>query len=181
MVDQGLQYDMMVERALRGVLREALGYAAEHGLPGAHHFYIAFRTGHAGVELPDPLRERYPSEMTIILEHQFWDLEVGDEAFAVTLSFSDEPYRVSIPFDAVVAFADPSVRFDLQFDGGPEEGEQERGPPAEVRTLPVGKAAVGKAATAKSPRKDTAAATEDADGQAGGAEKIITLDSFRKR
>src|SRR3546814_1932573 len=90
--------------------------SSDLGLPGSHHFYITFRTDHLDSEIPDALREHYPGEMTIVLQHQFWGLEVGDEQFCVTLSFADVPHRLVVPFAAVTAFADPSVRFGLQFD-----------------------------------------------------------------
>src|SRR3546814_10129627 len=116
MGSDGLRYDRMVEDALRSVVRRSLIHIAQHGLPGSHHFYITFRTDHLDSEIPDALRERYPGEMTIVLQHQFWGLEVGDEQFCVTLSFADVPHRLVVPFAAVTAFADPSVRFGLQFD-----------------------------------------------------------------
>ena len=196
MVDGSLQYEAMVERALRGVMREALAFAAERGMPGEHHFYITFRTEHPGVAIPDYLRERYPSEMTIVLEHRFWSLEVGDEIFGVTLSFADVPERLTVPYEAVTAFFDPSVRFGLQFDGGkaaasdkPEEVRM-----AEIATLPVGQAArkansgEDKAAkTAAGPVPGAAEPASNADAKpaaAGSAEdgpdKIVTLDKFRK-
>ena len=116
MSKDGFRYERMVEEALRGVVREALSQVAEDGLPGEHHFYITFRTDHPGVEVPDHLRKRYPGEMTIVLEHQFWDLKTGDNGFEVTLSFSNVPSQLVVPFKAVTAFADPSVRFGLQFE-----------------------------------------------------------------
>ena len=115
----------MVENALRDVVRQALRLAADQGLPGNHHFYITFRTDHPGSELADHLVERYPGEMTIVLQHQFWGLQVHNELFEVTLSFNDKPERLRIPFDAVVAFADPSVRFGLQFESGEESADGE--------------------------------------------------------
>jgi len=120
MTDQDLRYDRMVENALRDVVRQALRLAADQGLPGNHHFYITFRTDHPGSALADHLVERYPGEMTIVLQHQFWGLQVHDDLFEVTLSFNDKPERLRIPFEAVVAFADPSVRFGLQFEAGDE-------------------------------------------------------------
>src|SRR5579862_1421179 len=108
----------MMERAIRGVVREALAVAASKGLPGAHHFYITFRTDTPGVALPDHLLAKYPGEMTVVLEHQFWDLEVTEEAFSVTLSFGSKPARLTIPFAAITTFADPSVQFGLQFKQG---------------------------------------------------------------
>src|SRR3954471_3401316 len=120
------QYDKMVERALRGVVRDALQRAAEEGLRGAHHFYIGFSTEMPGVAVPDYLRGKYPGEMTIVLQHQYWDLEVGQESFSVTLSFQKQLERLTVPFAAVRSFADPSVNFALEF-APPERGEA---PPA---------------------------------------------------
>ncbi len=185
--DEGLKYDVMVERALRGVLRDALGLVAERGLPGAHHFYITFRTDHAGVEIPDRLRERYPSEMTIVLEKQFWGLEVGQESFAVTLSFADLPERLTVPFESVIAFADPSVRFGLQFDSGGGEGGEEDKPSAEVTMLPVEAAEPGgekdaparPSARSKAPK--AAGANESSGDAAADEAEIVPLDTFRKK
>lgn len=115
MTEDLLQYDRLVERALKNVVREALLHVSRHGLPGAHHLYVTFRTDHPGVVIPDVLRERYPVEMTIVLQYQFWDLIVGEEGFEVTLSFNDRHQRLVVPFSAVNAFADPSVNFALQF------------------------------------------------------------------
>jgi hypothetical protein len=108
----------MVEAALRGVVREALARATASGLPGTHHFYITFKTKFPGLKLSDTLLAQYPEEMTIVLEHQFWDLEVEEERFAVTLSFQGKPERLSVPFDAITSFTDPSVKFGLQFQPG---------------------------------------------------------------
>lgn len=160
MPEDALRYDCMVEEALRTVVGRALRHAAEHGLPGEHHFYITFRTNHAGVEVPDSLKERYPNEMTIVLQHQFWDLEVRDDSFSVTLSFADVLHALTVPFAAVAAFADPSVRFGLQFDvNGAEPG-----------------GAVEPAQASEPSPEGTAeeAAEED-------AEKVVTLDAFRKK
>ena len=115
MGDNGLRYDVMVEAALRSVMRDALTHAIEHGLPGAHHFYLSFRTGHPGVQIDQSLKARFPEEMTIVLQHQFWDLSVDEDGFAVSLSFSNTRQRLIVPFAAVTAFNDPSVNFGLQF------------------------------------------------------------------
>ncbi|HLY54361.1 MAG TPA: ClpXP protease specificity-enhancing factor SspB [Stellaceae bacterium] len=115
MAKPALRYDKMVETALRGVAKEALAVAAQRGLPGAHHFYVTFRTDHPGVEMPDFLRAQYPTDMTIVLQHQFWGLEVDDAKFAVTLSFHSQAQRLTVPLAALVAFEDPSVRFRLEF------------------------------------------------------------------
>jgi uncharacterized protein len=153
------QYEKMVTTALRGVAREALLQAARDGLRGGHHFYISFRTGACDVVLPPQLLTKYPEEMTIVLQHQFWGLEVGETAFSVTLSFSSRMERLTIPFAAITTFADPSVKFGLQFElpaAAPPEPAPADGPAA----LP--------------------AAAESLEGTRPPAE-IVTLDRFRKR
>ena len=108
MADDEFQYDRMVEEALRSVVGKALIQVVERGLPGEHHLYITFRSDHPDVVMPDHLRARYPSEMTIVLQYQFWGLEIGPDAFGITLSFANVPERLTVPFEALVAFADPS-------------------------------------------------------------------------
>jgi hypothetical protein len=115
MSEKVFKYDMMVEEALRGVVNKALQHAAIHGLPNGHHFYITFKTGRNDVDIPVFLKERYPDEMTIVLEHQFWDLKIHEREFEVALSFNDKRERLLIPFNAITAFSDPSVKFGLQF------------------------------------------------------------------
>lgn len=190
-----LRYDRMVEDALLSVVHRSLTYASEKGLPGEHHFYITFRTDHPGVDIPNHLRERYPGEMTIILQYQFWDLEVGDDIFSVTLSFSDVPEKLTIPFDAVAAFADPSVRFGLQFDVGDNADENEaKSSDAAVVTddsaversfadhesqdnsSGSGK---GQETPEESGAKDVA--PEDADAASDASGNVVTLDTFRKK
>jgi len=130
-----LRYDKMVEQALRGVVRQAVEEVVKDGLPGEHHFYITFMTDFPGVEIPDYLRDRYPGEMTIVLQYQFYDLSVDSERMKVTLSFNNIPERLSIPLAAITIFADPSVNFALQFqplgdDSGPDfepEDEDDEG------------------------------------------------------
>ena len=129
-----LRYDKMVEAALRGVVREALARTAANGLPGAHHFYITFKTGFDGVEMPASLRAQHPDDMTVVLEHQFWDLNVEEERFGVTLSFAGKPERLVIPFEAILSFADPAVKFGLQFQQVAAANEQADGEPAEIET-----------------------------------------------
>ncbi|GAB3120513.1 ClpXP protease specificity-enhancing factor SspB [Novispirillum itersonii subsp. nipponicum] len=114
----GIQYEMLVERALRGVLRDALRLVVASGLPGQHHFYITFRTTHADVAIPPRLRAQYPEEMTIVLQHQYWNLEVHEDWFSVELSFQGKAERLVVPFEAVTGFADPHAQFGLQFQGG---------------------------------------------------------------
>jgi uncharacterized protein len=168
-----MRYDKMVEAALRGVVREALAGAAKQGLPGNHHFYITFKTRFPGVGIADHLAARYPDEMTIVLEHQFWDLGVEDARFSVTLSFSNKPERLTIPFAAVTAFADPSVKFGLQF--------QETEAPAEV-TDAKKDAPKLRLAEARTNEANLPATTEPGkaeDKKPGG--EVVTLDQFRKK
>jgi len=110
-----LRYDRWIEDALKSVVRKALTYCQENGLPGDHHFYITFATDHPDVIMPDSLRDQYPEEITIVIEHEYWDLEVTQEYFDVVLSFSEVKTPIHVPFEAVTGFADPSVKFGLQF------------------------------------------------------------------
>jgi hypothetical protein len=185
--DEGLDYNVMAQRALRGVLRDALSLVSERGLPGAHHFYITFRTDHPGAEVPARLRARYPKEMTIVLQNQFWGLEVEEERFAVTLSFNDLPERVSVPFQSVIAFADPSVPFGLQFDDLGKGGDDADKPAGEVQALPERKRGWGRKSSAEARPKagkeadtGTAETPPAGDGDAGQAE-VVPLDTFRKK
>jgi uncharacterized protein len=111
-----IRYDLLVQQALRGVVRNVLAEAARNGLQGDHHFFITFKTNAPGLRLSNRMRERYPDEMTIILQHQFWDLAVTDHAFEVGLSFNKAPERLLVPFDSITSFVDPSVQFGLKFD-----------------------------------------------------------------
>ncbi len=160
-----LRYDKMVEDALRGVLREALNASLE-GLPGDHHFYITFRTRHPGVDVADSIRARYPDEMTIVLQHQYWGLEVTPDWFEVTLSFNRMNQRLHIPFAAVTAFADPSAKFGLQFQADTSIEVELPGGPGESQST-------GKADAAGAAEPPTEA------GEAGA--QVITLDAFRKK
>lgn len=175
MAEQHFHYDEMVQDALLGVVRKVLEDTARDGLPGSHHFYIAFQTGHPGVSIPDHLRERYQDEMTIVLQNQFWDLKVGDDYFEVGLSFNSKPAMLRIPFDAVTGFLDPSVEFGLQFqreDGEEEvsEGESPDGAPAE-------------SAAEDSPSDQASDQDGAPDGSTDGDDEanVVTLDAFRKK
>ena len=180
MSDDGLKYDRMVEDALRGVLKTALEQAAEQGLPGNHHFYITFRTTHSDVVIPDVLRARFPSEMTIVLQYQFWGLEVGPDAFAVTLSFSDVPERLTVPFEAVTAFADPSVRFGLQFDAGRRGAGEGEDPVLHGAAAEPGTSAAN-TAHGDAPAETAQEPTEPEPAPAAPGAKVVTLDAFRKK
>ena len=160
-------YPRMVQTALRNVMREALTRAASEGLPGDHHFYVTFLTRAPGAMVPKYLLTKYPDEMTIVLQHQFRALEVGENAFSVSLSFSNRLERLTVPFAAVTTFADPSVNFGLQFETPVAKS-------AEVAALPAQSAAPESAAEAES------AAPKSAEPERPAAE-IVTLDRFRKR
>ena len=163
-----MNYDRLVEHALRGVVREALRRTQKEGLAGSHQFYVSFRTSHPGVQLADHLRAEYPEEMTIVLQHQFWGLEVGDDAFEVNLSFHGCPEKLSVPFAAVTAFADPSVEFGLQFKG-------QDAAPAESRPEQEDKGEAG-------PRSASETRAQEAAGGGGedeAGDKVVTLDAFR--
>lgn len=129
-----IDYPALLQEALRGVVRRVLEQVSEHGLPGEHHLYIGFRTSHPGVEVPRFLRQQFPEEVTIVLQHQYWGLNVTPESFSVFLSFGGTKQRLEVPFEALTAFADPSADFGLRFDGSPEPaGEAE----AETATEPA--------------------------------------------
>ena len=166
-----LDYNLLVENALRGAVREALKRAAEFGLPGNHHFYVTFRTDQPGVEIPPYLRERYPDEMTIVLQHQFWGLEPGEDRFQVTLSFNKVPERLVVPYAALTAFADPSVQFGLQFRVQPSAESLARGAAlAEARTE-----------AADEPADAEAAGEKPAETAKPTTGEVVALDAFRKK
>ena len=139
-----IDYSAILQEALRDAVRRVLEQVAEHGLPGEHHFYIGFQTDFPGVEVPRFLRERYPDEMQIILQHQFWGLEVTPEAFSVVLSFGGSHERLTVPFGALTAFADPSADFGLRFgasaaeEPSAHESEAEAEPPSAGPQRPRG-------------------------------------------
>ncbi|WP_171125140.1 MULTISPECIES: SspB family protein [unclassified Ruegeria] len=122
-MSQDIDYGNLMHTAMRGLIKTVLTEVSERGLPGAHHFFITFDTGHEGVELADWLRERYPDEMTIVMQHWFENLEVGDNGFAITLNFGDAPEPLYIPYASIKTFVDPSVEFGLRFES-PEDDEE---------------------------------------------------------
>ncbi len=150
-----MRYDTLARDALRGVVRAALQKVATSGLPGAHHFYITFKTQAAGVNIDSALLEKYPSDMTIVLEHQFWDLEVGETDFEVTLKFDGIPKYISVPFSAITQFHDPSVGFRLRFEPLHDTSHDHAGARGEAEPV------------------DAHAVTE------GG--EVVSLDAFRKK
>ena len=167
-----IRYDVLAQEAMRGVLRRVMTDAAKQGLPGDHHFYITFLTQAPGVKLSPRLTTQYPQEMTIILQHQFWDLVVTDERFEVGLSFGGVPERLIVPFDAIKSFLDPSVQFGLQFNIGEAASEPTERDKADAST------ALAPAAAAAQP-----AAEAGADGEAKPSEgaEVVRLDRFRKK
>ncbi|HEY0282066.1 MAG TPA: ClpXP protease specificity-enhancing factor SspB [Rhizomicrobium sp.] len=165
-------YQALTDAALRGVVRDALRRIEKQGLIGSHHFYLTFKTHFPGVEIPGFLREQYPEEMTIILQHQFWGLKVKDEQFEVALTFRKLPATLVIPFAALTAFFDPGVQFGLQFKG--MEGEAKAGGPAQVS--PPQPAAEQNHTEPEEP----APAVEAPEKPAAPAE-VVSLDSFRKK
>lgn len=160
-----IRYDVLARDALRGVLRQVLKDAAANGLPGDHHFYITFLSTAEGVKLSPRLLSQYPVEMTVILQHQFWDLTVTDDRFEVGLSFNGIPERLVIPFSSIKSFFDPSVQFGLQFETGDEAAVADT-----VTAEPL--------ATADETPPDAAPAGDEPQGE--GAQ-VVRLDKFRKK
>ncbi len=176
------RYDLLTQQALRGVVRNVLSEAAKKkGLPGDHHFYISFDTNAEGVRLSERLRVQYPEQMTIILQHQFWDLSVNERGFEVGLSFGGIPEKLAIPFEAVTGFFDPSVQFGLQFEEV-TEGE-ERQSPANAQDKPAAKKPLAPAlpAVAAPAPERPAAVTEPKPDKPGSGGEVVPLDRFRKK
>ncbi len=196
-----IRYDLLVQDALKGVVRKVLIDAGKDGLPGEHHFYISFQTDFPGVRLSNRLREKYPQEMTIVLQHQFWDLNVTEHTFEVGLSFSGIPERLLIPFDALTGFFDPSVQFGLKFDTQDEEEEEEvveappapqpaRGNGSEPVELKQPKKSAPLSEKTPAPEKAPASKAEQPKGEeaqppkpadAAGSAEVVSLDAFRKK
>jgi hypothetical protein len=163
--DDMIGYEALMQDALRSVVRAALQEAANpRGLPGKHHFYITFRTHGAGVIIPEHLRTRYPDEMTIVLEHQFWDLEVYADRFRVILKFSGQPQPITIPLNAITRFFDPSVKFGLQFEQHHQTDEAR---------MASGDNAGSPAAPQQPPQQDAPSSDN--------SNSVVSLDAFRKK
>jgi uncharacterized protein len=169
-----IRYDILAQEALRGVVRTVLADAAKKGLPGEHHFKITFNTAAAGVRLSDRMRAQYPEAMTIVLQHQFWDLAVRDDSFDVGLSFGGVPEKLTVPLDAVTAFYDPAVQFGFQFEtiANDAAGDPAANPPAEQKKA---EALPGPVAV---PAAEPPGPDDDDDGRGG---QIVRLDRFRKK
>jgi hypothetical protein len=173
MATDHIRYDVLARDALRGVLRRVLSDAATHGLPGEHHFFITFLSKAEGVKLSPRLLAQYPDEMTIILQHQFWDLAVFDDRFEVGLSFGGVPERLSIPFNAIKSFFDPSVQFGLQFE------PSETAPEIAAKNLPAGSAPSPATAAAPAPQPSGEETSQPA--KPGDGAEVVRLDRFRKK
>jgi uncharacterized protein len=185
MATDHIRYDILAQEALRGVVRTVLADVAEKGLPGEHHFKITFATAAPGLRLSERMRAQYPETMTIVLQHQFWDLVVGDDAFEVGLSFGGVPERLAVPFAAITAFFDPAVQFGFQFEtieveaggeGAAAGAAADKPPP--MRIVPVD--------TAKSDAKSDASsapatAREPEPEPPSGGGEVVRLDRFRKK
>jgi hypothetical protein len=198
-----IRYDLLAQDALLGVVRRVLSDAARDGLPGEHHFYVSFKTRYPGVKISQRLAEKYPDEITIVLQHQFWDLSVSETSFEVGLSFGNAPEKLLVPFEAVSGFFDPSVQFGLKFEVATDEAKQS------LATDPVSAApALSRANTprggASGPDEAPSGATRPSKSQAKGerkaakslkviesddagdaksenGEKVVSLDTFRKK
>lgn len=192
MAEDHIRYDILAQEALRGVMRKVLMEVQRSGLPGNHHFFITFLTGAPGVRVSSRLRERYPEQMTIVLQYQYWDLKVTEIGFEVGLSFSDVPEKLEVPFAAVRGFYDPSVNFELEFDVRTEESEDAI--PDIVPALPKPEIVKNRPETAPKkaepksrkgePRVAEAAAKPEADISAnadGKSADVVSLDAFRKK
>ena len=197
-----IRYDLLAQDALRGLVRQVLADVARKGLPGDHHFFISFDTQADGVRLSPRLREQYPEEMTIVLQHQFWDLKVNDEAFEVGLSFGGVAERLVVPFEAITNFADPSVQFQLQFqtieEAAEEDGAAAAPAPAPAKTKGKRDEAKPRPPARHEPRANVPAkpgpgmppaASPDAADESGPPDKpggeatgqVVRLDRFRKK
>ena len=179
-----IRYDILTQQALRGVVRSVLADVAKKGLPGEHHFKITFNTVAPGVRLSDRMRAQYPEAMTIVLQHQFWDLSVGEDAFEVGLSFGGVPERLAVPFESIIAFYDPAVQFGFQFEpveaetgardeaAKTSESASERSPAPQRRSLPTAPDSAKPQGAPEPPPTGT-------DGGGGG--EVVRLDRFRKK
>lgn len=159
-MSRSIDYGNLMHRAMRGLIQEVLGRIAKEGLPGQHHFFITFDTMHPDVEIADWLSDRYPGEMTVVIQHWFDNLDVTDEGFSITLNFGDSPEPLYIPYDSIKTFVDPSVEFGLRFETQDEDGDDAQD-----------------AADAEAPMEEMA---ESPDDDAPKEAEVVSLDKFRK-
>ena len=190
MPNDQIRYDLLVQEALRSVVRRVLTDASRSGLPGEHHFNISFRTHDEGVSIPSFLTSRYPDEMAIILQHEFWDLAVLDDHFEVSLNFSRKPERLVIPFSAITGFSDPSVPFGFKIEAQsalptkepePEPHREPQKVSAQAKieapiSLKLEKRPAPEVAVSKTPEPAPTAA-----GSEGQKSKVVSIDAFRKK
>jgi uncharacterized protein len=182
-----IRYDILAQDALRGLVRKVLMDTAENGLPGEHHFYISFDTRADGVRLSPRMRAQYPEEMTVVLQHQFWDLEVTESGFEVGVSFGGIPERLAVPFAAVKGFFDPSVQFGLQFEEVADTGVGETGQSSAAAgstgdaTRSVDHKAIAPAAVPVAANPEPARTPSDGEHDKPAAGEVVQLDRFRKK
>jgi hypothetical protein len=181
-----IRYDLLVQDALRSVVRKVLADTARGGLIGEHHFNIAFKTQAPGVVVPAGIKQRFPDEMSIILQHEFWDLVVREDAFEVSLNFSRKPERLTVPFDSITGFTDPSVPFGFKLEPRLSEPAASRAPPAAERKEPTATPAraPAKPAPVKSAKPAPAAKSAqvaEKPAESGGEAKVVSIDAFRKK
>jgi hypothetical protein len=184
MAEDHIRYDILVQEALRAVMRKVLTEVARTGLPGNHHFFITFMTNAPGVRISSRLQERYPEQMTIVIQYQYWDLKVSEAGFEIGLSFSDIPEKLEIPFSAVRGFYDPSANFELEFDPKQDAEAAEPETPAPVETLKSPRPAKKQDAEAGKPaakEKHKPAKSEQPAAEAGKGADVVSLDAFRKK
>ncbi|MEN0088251.1 MAG: SspB family protein [Pseudomonadota bacterium] len=190
MSEDHIRYDILTQEALRGVVRKVLMEVVQTGLPGEHHFFISFDTRFPGVRLSPRMLEQYPEEMTIVLQHQFWDLKVSENGFEVGLSFSDIPERLIVPYAAIKGFFDPCVQFGLEFDVEREGVEPVEDESADEDDAPSGRVHAlknSKPAGLPKPEKgnddasgDVESENAEASDEESGAD-VVSLDAFRKK
>ncbi|MCR9114561.1 MAG: ClpXP protease specificity-enhancing factor SspB [Rhodobacteraceae bacterium] len=157
-----IDYGKLMHRAMRGLIKEVLTDVRDNGLPGAHHFFITFETPHPDARLADWLKERYPNEMTVVMQHWYDDLTVTDDGFSVTLNFGDTPENLYIPYDAIQTFVDPSVEFGLRFESHEDEDEDDEDDPD------------------PSDGADTEDSASEPEGSGKTEAEVVSLDKFRK-
>ncbi len=195
-----IRYDILAQEALRGVVKKVLQEVARTGLPGEHHFYVTFDTNWNGVRMSSRMKEKYPEEMTIVVQHQFWDLETTDHGFSIGLSFDNIPETMLVPYSAIRGFFDPSVQFGLQFEAVDEDGKEvlpeletlDTDAGENVSALPApGKKSKAKKPAAKAKKADTKTDAESAGEKSdapeveaeenSGSADVVSLDAFRKK